>query len=215
MSLTSYRAAPPRGEGIRREGVLRECRGYGGGIRELRLAGPGGDLLFRALRRSTIGAEGFHGRVRDGIGCYAPRYGHQAVQALLRRNPCSAAATGASAMRRKPRRGTRDRPKRVVRRLSGLSAELRSAGRRGEAALRRERFAALASGATGVASRSRCCWRNTCRGGVAGATPDVAAAEPGFRRMMFAAGRGRGKPLERLVPVSCAGCPASTSGLST
>src|SRR5207244_12683461 len=41
--------------------------------------GPGGDLLFRALRRSTIGAEGFHGRVRDGIGCYAPRYGHQAL----------------------------------------------------------------------------------------------------------------------------------------
>src|SRR5438477_8054788 len=45
-------------------------------------AGPGGDLLFHALRRSTIGAEGFHGRVRDGIGCFAPRYGHQAVQAL-------------------------------------------------------------------------------------------------------------------------------------
>jgi hypothetical protein len=41
---------------------------------------PGGDLLFRALRRSTIGAEGFHGRVRDGIGCFAPRYGHQAIQ---------------------------------------------------------------------------------------------------------------------------------------
>ena len=33
--------------------------------------------------------------------------------------------------------------------------------------------------------------------------------------MIFAAGRGRGKPIERLVPVSCAGCPASTSGLST
>jgi hypothetical protein len=32
-------------------------------------SGPGGDLLFRVLRRSTIGAEGFHGRVRDGIGC--------------------------------------------------------------------------------------------------------------------------------------------------
>ena len=45
-------------------------------------ARPGDDLLFRALRRSTIGAEGFHGRVRDGIGCFAPRYGHQAVQAL-------------------------------------------------------------------------------------------------------------------------------------
>jgi hypothetical protein len=43
-------------------------------------AGPGGDLLFHALRRSTIGAEGFHGRVRDGIGCFAPRYGHQAFQ---------------------------------------------------------------------------------------------------------------------------------------
>src|SRR3954462_8455920 len=65
MSLTSYRAAPPRA-GM---GVV-----WGGG--------PGGDLLFRALSRSTIGAEGFHGRVRDGIGCFAPRYGHQAVQAL-------------------------------------------------------------------------------------------------------------------------------------
>ena len=32
------------------------------------LGGPGGDLLSRVLGRSTIGAEGFHGRVRDGIG---------------------------------------------------------------------------------------------------------------------------------------------------
>src|SRR5256885_16065396 len=47
-------------------------------------AGPGGDLLFHALRRSTIGAEGFHGRVRDGIGCFAPRYGHQAGQTVER-----------------------------------------------------------------------------------------------------------------------------------
>src|SRR6266545_4323021 len=45
-----------------------------------RFGGSGGDLLFHALRRSTIGAEGFHGRVRDGIGCFAPRYGHQAFQ---------------------------------------------------------------------------------------------------------------------------------------
>ena len=45
------------------------------------LGEPGGDLLFRVLRRSTIGAEGFHGRVRDGIGCLAPRCGHQAVAA--------------------------------------------------------------------------------------------------------------------------------------
>ena len=41
--------------------------------------GPGGDLLSHALRRSTIGAEGFHGRVRDGIGWFAPRCGHQTV----------------------------------------------------------------------------------------------------------------------------------------
>ena len=39
---------------------------------------PGDVLLSRALRRSTIGAEGFHGRVRNGIGCIAPRYDHQA-----------------------------------------------------------------------------------------------------------------------------------------
>ena len=31
--------------------------------------GTGGDLLSRALRRSTIGAEAFHVRVREGIGC--------------------------------------------------------------------------------------------------------------------------------------------------
>ncbi len=30
---------------------------------------PGGDLLSHTLRCSTIGAEGFHFRVRDGIGC--------------------------------------------------------------------------------------------------------------------------------------------------
>jgi hypothetical protein len=45
--------------------------------------GPGGDLLFRTLRCSTIGAEGFHGRVRDGIGCLAPRYGHQAGKGFV------------------------------------------------------------------------------------------------------------------------------------
>ena len=42
---------------------------------------PGGALLSHDLRRSTIGAEGFHGRVRDGIGCWGPRYGHQVVEA--------------------------------------------------------------------------------------------------------------------------------------
>ena len=32
--------------------------------------GPGGDLLFRRLGVSTIGAAAFHGRVRDGIGWF-------------------------------------------------------------------------------------------------------------------------------------------------
>ena len=79
MSLTSYRAAPPRDSRSGRlamagvEGMRREREGV--------IGGPGGDLLFRTLRCSTIGAEGFHGRVRDGIGCLAPRYGHQAGQA--------------------------------------------------------------------------------------------------------------------------------------
>ena len=46
------------------------------------MIGPGGDRLFRRLSGSTMGAEGFHGRVRDGIGCLAPRYGHQAQRVM-------------------------------------------------------------------------------------------------------------------------------------
>lgn len=66
MSLTSYRAAPPRvgvcvcsvrGETTQKEGPV---------------WWPGGDLLSRALRRSTMGAGVFHVRVRDGIGCINP-----------------------------------------------------------------------------------------------------------------------------------------------
>ena len=38
---------------------------------------PGSDLLSRALRQSTIGAEAFNGRVRDGIGFWALRNSHQ------------------------------------------------------------------------------------------------------------------------------------------
>ena len=44
----------------------------------LALCRPGSDLLSRVLRRSTIGAGEFHGRVRDGIGCISPRHDHQA-----------------------------------------------------------------------------------------------------------------------------------------
>src|SRR5690348_7571881 len=74
MSLTSYRAAPPRGGLSLFVPVEKGREGRGD-------CGPGGDLLFRTLGCSTIGAEGFHGRVRDGIGCLAPRYGHQAGKA--------------------------------------------------------------------------------------------------------------------------------------
>ena len=86
MSLTSYRAAPPRDnsstgkeyrgiEGWRVEWVtgLGEnlwfaSRHFRAATRRRRFLRPGSDLLFRVLRRSTIGAEGFHGRVRDGSG---------------------------------------------------------------------------------------------------------------------------------------------------
>src|SRR5215203_5747099 len=69
MSLTSYRAAPPRGKSMRKilESGRRLLRPH---RKRFRAFGrPGSDLLSRALRHSTIGAESFHGRVRNGIGC--------------------------------------------------------------------------------------------------------------------------------------------------
>ena len=44
---------------VREEGISERCA----------FGRPGSVLLFHALRHSTIGAEGFNGRVRDGIGC--------------------------------------------------------------------------------------------------------------------------------------------------
>src|SRR6478672_7821025 len=61
MSLTSYRAAPPRVEILRAQSRVHR--------NIFALGRPGSDLLSRVLRHSTIGAEGFHGRVRNGIGC--------------------------------------------------------------------------------------------------------------------------------------------------
>ena len=64
MSLTSYRAAPPRGnlETVRKREV------YLCIVFRSMFCRPGGGLLSRALRRSIIAAGGFNGRVRDGIG---------------------------------------------------------------------------------------------------------------------------------------------------
>ena len=45
-------------------------KGFGAGLVRSRLGRPGGDRLSRVLGRSTMGAEGFHGRVRDGIVCF-------------------------------------------------------------------------------------------------------------------------------------------------
>jgi hypothetical protein len=45
------------------------------------LGRPGNDLLSRVLRHSTIGAEEFNGRVRDGIGFLAPRSNHRTGEA--------------------------------------------------------------------------------------------------------------------------------------
>ena len=56
MSLTSYRAAPPRDK--------QKCKKATVFFR------LGGDLLSHVLRRSTIGAAVLNGRVRNGIGCF-------------------------------------------------------------------------------------------------------------------------------------------------
>ena len=118
------------------------------------LCRPGGDLLFRVLRRSTIGAGAIYGRVRDGIG-----YGH-------------------------PARATRP------------------AKNRGERAHR------VFTGAN-AASRKRAVF------GANGCLPSALS----FLDLSVLVGRTlimrAIKPIERLVPVSCAHCCVSTPGLST
>ena len=59
---------PPLGE--RRP--CKQTREEGIAISTSPLGRPGNDLLSRVLRRSTIGAGAFHGRVRNGIGCSHP-----------------------------------------------------------------------------------------------------------------------------------------------
>jgi hypothetical protein len=73
MSLTSYRAAPPRGNWFQTATRRATCvstaalRVWIIVVRDI-LDRPGDDLLSRVLRHSTISAEEFNGRVRDGIG---------------------------------------------------------------------------------------------------------------------------------------------------
>lgn len=90
MSLTSYRAAPPRVNFSSKSALylgtsLRQLKGplarpefpIGGPFGREKIwiflqrafCRPGSDLLSRVLRRSTISAGAFHGRVRNGIGC--------------------------------------------------------------------------------------------------------------------------------------------------
>jgi hypothetical protein len=100
MSLTSYRAAPPRvifdwsSHAFVWHAVVlvpvrsrvfgttngRFARGFSCGRRpvgccvekNVAFGRPGSDRLSRVLRRSTIGAGAFHGRVRNGNGCSRP-----------------------------------------------------------------------------------------------------------------------------------------------
>ena len=71
MSLTSYRAAPPRDGPVRDVRVDEIVNGFRYRVMHVaRASMPGDDLLFHRLSDSTIGAVGFHGRVRDGIGWF-------------------------------------------------------------------------------------------------------------------------------------------------
>ena len=94
MSLTSYRAAPPRAKKRKtrtktpgRPACKVSDRPLGA---MLHGAGrPGSDLLSRALRQSTIGAAGFHGRVRNGIGwctCAITTWSSSAMKHAIRQH---------------------------------------------------------------------------------------------------------------------------------
>ena len=111
MSLTSYRAAPPRakscvfkkehpaefqtGANASKNVLTRPLYRYNVARR------PGSDLLSRALRQSTIGAADFHGRVRNGIGwgiCAITTWSSSAMKLTIRRH---ASAEPCIAMRRR------------------------------------------------------------------------------------------------------------------
>ena len=116
MSLTSYRAAPSRVNRIKvsinlpefnaakRKGRLRGPKSRLAGLIEKRrfsqraLGRPGSDLLSRVLRRSTISAGAFHGRVRNGNGCSRPAITTRSAKRTLSRSCCLSMPPIASAM---------------------------------------------------------------------------------------------------------------------
>jgi hypothetical protein len=181
------------------------------------LGEPGGDLLFRVLRRSTIGAEGFHGRVRDGIGCLAPRCGHQAIAApRLRRRLASGWALLRGAVRGALFAGAR-------RALVGLPAcWLGAAAARGFAPgigefVNAARGEEVSQGWRAPAGR----WGEHLHlhlAGAAGRGWGACRCTPAGLRLVE---RSRDRAtigssgFERLVPVGCTDYSASTSGLST
>ena len=178
------------------------------------LARPGGDPLSHRSNGSTLGAAEFHGRVRNGVGwglrAVTTRSGEEPWHGQARRTACRpapAAHLPAAIMMPAgsfPHRGnggvtTGRAPS------SDLSFDrLMDMGWRTPTRIPR-RPRRLAGGG----------WR------VQGPTPDGVGSSPehalGAARALRALGaeRGRAFAFERLGPVSCTHCCASTSGLST
>ena len=69
--MAGPRASGSVGQGRRRSSFAAAAAGRGAvSRRERTVCWSGGDLLSRVLGRSTIGAAGLNGRVRDGTGCF-------------------------------------------------------------------------------------------------------------------------------------------------
>ena len=82
------------------------------------VGGPGGDLLSHVLRRSTMGAAGFHGRVRNGVG-----WGTRAMATRSTQPPRAARGGGgaaAAAARPPADQGTCGGRRRVIWQASGM-----------------------------------------------------------------------------------------------
>ena len=83
------------------------------------VGGSGGDLLSHVLRRSTMGASGFHGRVRNGVGWGTRAIGHQ-IDAPPHTACGGAGAPPAAARRGADRSAPAVRRRRVMRQVVGM-----------------------------------------------------------------------------------------------